>query len=226
MSSLTNKVVVITGAAGRLGRRVVTRFAEEGATIAAVVRSDEEARSIPFPEQAEGWAFPADVTDEKLVEACFQQIEQQFTTIDALIHTVGAWEARPFLDTSAAEFDRLMTLNLTSAFLCFREAARLMEGRGGPLIAIASMQGADRGAAEQAAYSASKAGVIRLAETAAAELKDRGVTAHAIVPSTILYGDEGEGVHVDDLVEICHSLVTRTSVALNGSTIRAYGSFR
>ncbi len=223
MASLSNKVVVITGAAGRLGRRIVTRFAEEGATIAAVVLNDEDARSIPFPEHAEGWAFPADVTDEQLVTACFDQMGQQFTSIDALIHTVGGWEAKPFLETSAEDLDRMLRLNLTSAFLCFREAARLMAGRGGQLIGIASAQGADRGAAEQVGYSVAKAGVVRLVESVSAELEGSGITAHAIAPSTILHDGVGEGVSADDIVEICLSLVTRTGAALNGATIRAYG---
>lgn len=223
MSSLSNKVVVITGAAGRLGRRIVARFAEEGASIAAVVLNDEEALSIPFPDYAEGWAYPADITDEELVKACFEQIGQQFTTIDALIHTVGGWEAKPFLQTSAADFERMLRLNLTSAFLCFREAAGLMAGRGGQLIGIASAQGADRGAAEQVGYSAAKAGVVRLVESVSAELKNSGITAHAIAPSTILHNGDGQGVSADAIVEICHSLVTSTSAALNGATIRAYG---
>ncbi len=224
MASLSNRVVVITGAAGRLGRRLVTRFAEEGAVIAAVVLNDEEARSIPFPEDAEGWAFPADVTDEELAKACFDQIGRQFSTIDALIHTVGGWEAKPFLDTSGADLERMIRLNLTSAFLCFREAARLMAaGHGGQLIGIASAQGADRGAAEQVGYSAAKAGVVRLVESVSAEMKGSGITAHAIAPSTIIHDGEGEGVSADAIVEICHSLVARTSAALNGATIRAYG---
>lgn len=223
MASLSNKVVVITGAAGRLGRRIVAQFAEEGAIIAAIVLNDEEARSIPFPEHAEGWAFPADVTDEEIVMACFEQIGRQFTSVDALIHTVGGWEAKPFLQTSAADLDRMLRLNLTSAFLCFREAARLMDSRGGQLIAIASAQGADRGAAEQVGYSAAKAGVVRLVESVSAELKDSGITAHAVAPSTILHDGDGHGVSADAIVEICHSLVTSTSAALNGATIRAYG---
>lgn len=224
MPSLTNKVVVITGAAGRLGRRLVRRFAEEGAIIGAVVLDDEEAASIPFPEHAEGWAFPADVTDEELVTACFDQIGRQFTTIDALIHTVGAWEAKPFLETSAADLDRMLRLNLTSAFLCFREAARLMQGGGGQLVGIASAQGADHGAAEQVGYSAAKAGLVRLVESASAELQGTGITAHAVAPSTLLFDEPGDGVPADDIVEICHSLVTGLGPALNGSTIRAYGS--
>ena len=223
MASLSNKVVVITGAEGRLGRRIVTRFAEEGAIIAAVVQNDEAASRIPFPDNAEGWAFPVDVTDEELVTACFDQIGQQFGSIDALIHTVGGWEAMPFLDTSAADLERMLRINLTSAFLCFREAARLMLGRGGQLIGIASAQGADRGVAEQVGYSASKAGVVRLVESVSAELRSGGVTAHAIAPSMIRYDGEGEGVSADEIVEICRSLVVSTSSALNGSTIRAYG---
>ena len=223
MASLSNKVVVITGAAGRLGQRLVARFAEEGAVIGAVVMNDEEARSIPFPEHAEGWAFPADVTDEELVTACFEQIGRQFGSIDALVHTVGGWEERPLFDTSSADLDRMLRLNLTSAFLCFREAARLMSGRGGQLIGIASAQGADRGVAGQFGYSAAKAGVVRLVESAAAELRGTGITAHAIAPSTIVHEGQGEGVSAHNVVEICRSLITGLGPALNGSTIRAYG---
>jgi len=224
MASLSNQVVVITGAGGRLGRRIVQRFANEGATIVAIVLNDEEARSIPFPENAEGWAFPVDVTNEQLVRACFNQIGQQFPEIHALIHTVGGWEEKPFLETSMQDLDWMLRLNLTSAFLCFREAARLMAGRGGRLIGIASAQGADRGAARQVGYSAAKAGLIRLVESVAAEMQGSGVTAHAIAPSKILYDDEdGPGVQVDDVVALCHSLVTSTGEALNGTTLRAYG---
>lgn len=225
MASLSNKVIVITGAAGRLGRRVVQRFAREGATVVAIVGNEDDARRIPFPEDAEGWAFPVDVTDEELVQACFEQIGRQFSTMHALIHTVGGWDAKPFLETSKTDFDRIMGINLDSAFLCFREAARLMSvsGSGGPLIGIASGQGADGGVMEQAAYSAAKAGVIRLVESVADEFQGTGITAHAIAPSTILYEAEGRGVPVDDIVELCHSLITRTGRALNGATLKAYG---
>lgn len=224
MDSLSNKVVVITGAAGRLGRHIVQRFAGEGATIVAIVRNEDDARRIPFPETAEGWAFPVDVTDEELVQVCFDQIGRQFSEIHALIHTVGGWEASPFLETTMTDFDRMIRLNLTSTFLCFREAARLMIGRGGHLVAIAAGQGADGGVARQAGYSAAKAGVVRLVESIADELHDSGVTAHAVAPSRILYDDDqGPGIAVEDVVELCHQLVTRTGRALNGATLRAYG---
>lgn len=219
------KHIVVTGAAGRLGRRVVRHFAQKGATIAAIVRSEEEAHQIPFPEDAEGWAYPADVTQEQFVAACFQQIGSQFGHIDALIHTVGGWGMRPFLETELSQWEELLQLNLTSAFLCFREAARLMQGQGGRLIGIASAQGADRGAAQQAAYSASKAGIVRLVEAVAAEFEGEGITAHAIAPSTILFDGQSDvpGVSADEIVRLCEMLLSPAGEALNGATLRAYG---
>lgn len=224
--NLAGKVIAVTGAGGRLGAQVVHRFAQQGATIAAIVQNEDEVHSIPFPEGAEGWAFPADVTDEAMVEACFGQIGNQFGHVDVLVHTVGGWDGRPFLETSEADWSRILRLNLTSAFLCFREAARLMEGGGGQLIAIASAQGADRGRAEQAAYSAAKAGVVRLVESVAAEFSDRGITAHAIAPSTILFEGTADqpGVPVHHLVDLCMYLCTDAGAAHNGTVLRAYGS--
>lgn len=220
------KVVVVTGAAGRLGRLVVQQFARDGATIVALVRDEEEARTIPFPEDAEGWAFPVDVTNEALLSACFEQIGQQFGRVDVLVHTVGGWDARPLLETSLEEWDDLLRRNLTSAFLCFREAVRWMEGRGGRIIGIASGQGADRGVAQQGAYAAAKAGVVRLVEAVAAEFEAAGITAHAIAPSTILYdaSPDGRGVAAADVVHLCRYLASPAGASLNGTTLRAYGN--
>ncbi|MEX0601575.1 MAG: SDR family oxidoreductase, partial [Rhodothermales bacterium] len=91
MSILRDQVIVVTGASGRLGRRMVQRFAQDGAAIAAVVRKEEDARGLPFPDEGEGWAFPVDVTDDDVVRACFDQILEQFGRVDALVHTVGMW---------------------------------------------------------------------------------------------------------------------------------------
>ena len=68
---IAGKVVVVTGAAGRLGQRVLHRFAQEGARLAAVVHSAEQARRFQLPEQAEGAVFYADLTHEAQVVACF-----------------------------------------------------------------------------------------------------------------------------------------------------------
>lgn len=223
---LEGKLVVVTGAAGRLGRHVVEHLAGEGATLAALDLDEASLRRLP--ENAH--PFPADATDEGDVRAAFEEIEARLGVPDALVHTVGAWGAAPLLETPLEDWERLQRLNLTSAFLCFRAAARLMQQRpaGTParLIGIAAGQGADRGAAEQGAYSASKAGVVRLVEAVAAEFAGTGLTAHAIAPSTILFdGVEAEaGVRPERLAALCAYLLTPAGDALSGATLRAYGT--
>ena len=102
-----------------------------------------------------------------------------------------------------------------------------MQGRGGRLIGFAASQGVDQGRAQQGAYAASKAGVAKLAESVAAEYAGQGITTHVVAPSTILYGGEKEaqkGVKAEDLVDLCLYLCSGAVAALNGKTIRAYGS--
>lgn len=217
--NLDGKVVVITGGTGRLGERMVRGFAGRGAIVATLDR-------MPPPEGLPGscHAFQVDVTDEDAVEQVFAQIPETCGPVDALVHTVGTWAGQPFLDTALDDWQRLLTLNLTSTFLCFRAAARQMQGRGGRLIGIASGQGADGGVAQQAAYSASKAGVVRLVEAVAAEFEGTGLTAHAIAPSTLLFDDSSDdGVPAGDIVKLALYLCTPAGAALNGATLRAYG---
>ncbi len=222
-NNLGEAVVVVTGAAGRLGRCMRQRFADHGATVAALVRDPSR-----LPESPPGQVFKANVTDEAEVVAGFQRIGETFGHVDALVHTVGAWDGRPLLETSLDDWERIVRLNLTSAFLCFREAARLMQGRGGRLIGVASGQGADKGRAQQGAYSAAKAGLVRLVEAVAEEFEGTGITAHAIAPSFILFDDPGDqqGVPVFDLVDLALYLCGPSGASLNGATLRAYGTLR
>ena len=217
------KTVVITGANGRLGQQVVRAFAERGATIALVPPTEAEAYDVALPEGADAWGFPCDATDEGAVTQCFEAMRAQFGAVDVLVHTVGGWSSSPLADTTVDDWRRMMDLNLTSTFLAFRAAAGLMTGEG-RLIAIASGQGADKGVAEQAAYSAAKAGVVRLVEAVASEYDGR-ITAHAVAPSTLLAdGQEGQGVAASTIADLIVHLSGSAGAALNGQTIRAYGS--
>jgi NAD(P)-dependent dehydrogenase (short-subunit alcohol dehydrogenase family) len=101
-----------------------------------------------------------------------------------------------------------------------------MDGGPGRLIAITSAQGADRGAARQAAYSAAKSGIVRLVEAVSAEFKSQGVGAYALAPSTILFGDEDDtkGVLAEHIAELCLSLCTPAALSMTGSVVRADGA--
>lgn len=211
-------VVVVTGATGRLARRLLSRLEEDGYRTAGVGRA-QMSRS----DSASG-RYEADLLDPAAVDACFSEIELDMGEIGALVHAAGAWAETPIETTPVTFWEDLIRANLVCTFVCFQAAAKRLRN-GGRLIAFTAGQGADHSVANQSAYAAAKAGVIRLVESAALELGTRRIAAHAIAPSLILYDDEeADGVRADDLVELCLQLLTDTGEALNGSTLRAYGS--
>ncbi len=204
------RVAVITGASGRLGTRMAERFLVGGYVVVGV---------------GTGCDFEADLTVESEVKRVFEEIGNDHGTIFALVHTAGMWGAQPLAETTLKDWQLMMDVNLTSTFLCFREAARLMGQSGGRLVAITSAQGADRGIARQAAYAAAKAGVVRLVEAAAQEYRARDITAHAVAPSAIIYGDrDAAGVSASDLVDAVLFLCGPAGASASGATWRLYGT--
>ena len=222
-TNLTGKTIVLTGAFGRLGRILTRRLIADGATVAGL-----DARTAdPVVNSDRLHLFKADLTDEASVNEAFDAVRDAVGPADGLIHTVGMWSGQPFAETSLDDWETMLQVNLTSAFLCFRAAVRQMEASGsnaGRLVGIASKQGADRGVAEQAAYSASKAGVVRLVEAVAAEYAEAGITAAAVAPSTILFDGSGDGVSAEQVAAVCAYLCTDEGAAHNGSVVRTFGS--
>ena len=219
---LTDRVVVVTGAAGRLGRVVADHLGAAGARVAGLDRA---------PGAPGALALEADVTDERSTAAAFDAVERGLGVPDAVVHAVGMWDGGPFAQTTVGAWRAVLDVNLTSAFVVFREAVRRMLAGGvaGHLVGVASGQGVDKGLAEQAAYSASKAGVLRLVEAIAAEHRDAEITATAVAPSLILFGDEpGEarGIGVGEVADLCVTLCGPAGTIHNGSVMRAYGSMR
>ena len=216
--AVQSPLVVITGAAGRLGTVTIRGFQEAGYRVVGVDRQERTDAAAPI--------LAVDATDETSVAQGFDRIVREHGAPSVLIHTVGMWAMWPLTETSIADWRTMMEVNLTSTFLLFREAARRMASSGGTLIAMASRQGSVQGAAQQGAYSASKAGVVRLVEAVAAEYADSGLRAHAVAPSMILFGGEGEdaeGVSAEDLVEHFLHLCSPAGASLSGATIHAFG---
>ncbi|NNF57066.1 MAG: SDR family NAD(P)-dependent oxidoreductase [Rhodothermaceae bacterium] len=220
LPDLSSTTVVLTGACGRLGRVVTQHLVDAGATVAGLDTQERE----PLAEGVR--LFTADLTGEDAVVAVFDRIRAEIGSVGALIHTVGMWDGQPFAETSFADWNRVMQVNLTSAFLTFREAARHMQDTGGRLVGIASRQGVERGVGKQAAYSMAKAGVMRLVEAVADEYEGH-ITAAAVAPSTILFGEEDaevKGVAVDDVAALCVYLCGPGGSVHNGTVLRAYGT--
>lgn len=217
-ADLKGKTVVLTGAFGRLGRVLTRTLLDAGATVAGI-----DARSAdPVVPSDRLHLYKADLGSERAVADVFDRITDEVGAPDALVHTVGMWAGTPFAQTALEDWETMLQVNLTSAFLCFREAVRHMDS-GGRLVGIASKQGADRGVAEQAAYSASKAGIVRLVEAVADEYDGR-ITAAAVAPSAILFGGDGDGVPAERIAELCTMLCSDEGAAHNGTVIRAYGT--
>lgn len=231
MGNIKNKVVVLTGAGGRLGTVILRHLGQAGARIAGVVMNEKEAQRVQFPPNADTHLIQTNLTDETATSACFAAIHDHFGRIDALIHTAGTWGMKPLVDTTLTEWQTMLDTNLTTTFLCFREAARWMlqgEGSDHRLIAFSARPGTDGGVAQQGAYAASKAGVLRLIEAVAQEYEGQGITTHGLAPSMILYDGmaDQQGVRADDLAALCVQLCGPLGAALNGHVLRTFGSLR
>ena len=219
---LSGRVIVVTGAAGRLGRVVSDHLAEAGAQVAGLDRQPHAVGRAPVE---------ADVTDPDSTARALEHVAETLGEPDGVVHAVGTWAGGPFAETTLADWRTVLDVNLTSAFVVFREAVRRMVAGGGSgrLVALASGQGADKGLAEQAAYSASKAGVVRLVESVAAEYRAHDIAAAAVAPSMILFGDEApgaRGVGVEEVARLCVTLCGPAGNVHTGSVLRAYGSMR
>ena len=207
---LQDKVVVVTGGGGRLGQRMVQQFGEVGAQVVSVGNEGTEDIMV-------------DLSNEMHVMEAFQQIQGKHQRMDVLVHAVGMWSEWPLLETKLEDWERMMRVNLTTAFLCFREAVRHMVDSGGTIIGIGAQSGLEAAVAKGGAYAASKAGLFRLVEAVAAEHPQ--VKTYAIAPSVIQYRDSsGPGVHADDLVKMAIQLCSKSASALSGTSLHAYGT--
>jgi NAD(P)-dependent dehydrogenase (short-subunit alcohol dehydrogenase family) len=188
MSKKEPQVVMITGAAGNLGQAVARAFQRQGARLVLVDRTDELLeKALPDLAKTDDALFvAADLTDAGSVEAMVFETVNQFGRIDALFNIAGGFRAgRPLHETDLADWEFLMNLNARSVFLTCRAVVPHMIEQGYGRIVNVGALAALSGSANMGPYIASKSAVIRLTETLAAELKDKGINVNCILPSTI-----------------------------------------
>jgi len=183
---LRGSVAIITGAGGAIGRATAQLFAAEGAAVVlADVRKERVEETARGVNASGGRAIPcvADVSVEKDVTRLVRSSLEEFGTIDVLVNNAAISMETPILDIEAADWDRVMAVNLRSVFLLSREAFRFMKTRGkGKIISMASASAKIGGLVVGAHYAASKAGVICFTKSLALQAAPFGVNVNAVCP--------------------------------------------
>ena len=183
--SFEDKVVVVTGASRGIGRGIAEAFAQHGACVACVATTLANAEVTANAIGGKARPFACDVADEVSVDAFFKAVEADMGVPQVLINNAGITRDTLLMRMKDDDWDRVMDVNLKGTFHCIRAVSRpMMKARYGRIVNISSVIG-QIGAAGQANYAASKAGLFGLTMSVAKELGSRGITCNAIAPGFI-----------------------------------------
>lgn len=188
MSDLTPTALVTGGSRG-IGRAIAVTLAAAGLQVylTYVSKPDEAEQTVSAIEQAGGTAraFRVDVADAASVAAFFQDEIKDKVSLEVLVNNADITKDGLVLRMKDEDFDRVLGVNLRGAFVCLREAAKIMtRQRRGRIVNIASVVG-QMGNAGQINYAAAKAGLIGVTKSAAKELAGRSITVNAVAPGFI-----------------------------------------
>ncbi|WP_237476682.1 SDR family NAD(P)-dependent oxidoreductase [Lichenibacterium dinghuense] len=174
---LAGRVAAVTGGARGIGAACAARLAAAGARVAVLDLSPGD----PPPDRFQR----CDVSDEAAVGAAFAAVREALGPVNLLVNAAGITVRARALDMRAADFGRVIGVNLTGTFLCCREAARQMEGRGGAIVNVASIMGFSGGLFPNVAYNTSKGGVVNLTRALAVEWAPLNIRVNAVAPTYV-----------------------------------------
>jgi NAD(P)-dependent dehydrogenase (short-subunit alcohol dehydrogenase family) len=185
---LAGKTAVITGGAGGMGQAASLLFAREGAKVAIIdIARAAGNDTVAAIRDAGGEAIfvETDVSRAMSIAAAFDQVDQSYGPLDVLFNHAGTIIVKPFDTTSELEYDRLMDINVRSAFFSCQQAIRRMLAKGGGSIVITSSIGGEKGFALESLYCMTKGAVLQLARSIATEYRDRGIRANCVMPGFV-----------------------------------------
>lgn len=190
---LSGSTAIVTGASAGIGEAIAKTFAREGASVAIASTNLAEAQRVGAEIEAAGGSvlvLQTDVTRSQDVDRMVKTVLDQWGAIDILVNAVGGWrKLAPVTEIAEEDWDRIVTLNLKSAFLCIRAVAKsMMERKKGRIINLGSQSGTgpNPDTDSNLPYAASKAGLIVLTKHLAKQLGPHGITVNTISPGTTL----------------------------------------
>jgi NAD(P)-dependent dehydrogenase (short-subunit alcohol dehydrogenase family) len=221
---LSGKIALVTGGARGLGRAIVMGLANEGAdlVVADLADTDRIVREVGALGR-KCLAVRADIADQDQVRDLFQRIEEEFKGLDILVNNAGISQLdyRPTIDMPVEEWDKVIRVNLTGAFLCCRQAGRMMiKGGGGSIVNISSTVGLT-GVPRAPAYCASKAGLNLLTKSLALEWAADKIRVNAIAPH---YLETEMSRTLRDSEKVYQGLIRQIPLKRFGQTWEAVGA--
>jgi len=245
---LKGQVCLITGGGRGIGAAVARATALRGARVAINYHhSRTEAEDLAAELRGQGCtalAMPGDISREEDVHRLFQGIRTALGTVDLLVNNAGVSLRNLVQDTSMAEWDRVINVNLKGAFLCCREALPgMIRKRYGRIVNIASIQGV-AGASFESVYAASKGGLIAFTKSLAGEAGPSGITVNAIAPGPVatemIYSQlseedmksllaempQGRMVLPEEIAAACVFFLSREAASINAQVLCIDGGWK
>jgi NAD(P)-dependent dehydrogenase (short-subunit alcohol dehydrogenase family) len=187
MTASPQKVALITGAARGIGLAVARRFLADGFEVALLdIDGDLLAQSVSALARPDvTLAVTCDVSDPAAVASAVAKVERRFGRLDVLVNNAGIAVFAPLMETSDADWSRVLAVNLTGPFLCTKAAVPLMRRHGGgAIVNITSISGL-RASTLRSAYGSSKAGLAHLTKQLAVELAELGIRVNGVAPGPV-----------------------------------------
>ncbi|MBW3670046.1 MAG: SDR family oxidoreductase [Acidobacteria bacterium] len=226
-------MAIVTGASRGIGRATARRLAEAGARVSVIARRGELLQELVASSPERFHAIEGDVSREEDVERLFSETESRFGPCTMLVNNAGTIDPKPLVEVSRKEWDEMFAVNVTGTFLTIRRAIPLMLSIGrGSIVNVASISGV---AGPQkfpgfVSYCASKAAVIMLTESLAAELRDTPLRINAVSPGSVdteMWSKASGGAPADmtpeEIAESIFFLLTAVSRPVNGQNLHVYG---
>jgi NAD(P)-dependent dehydrogenase (short-subunit alcohol dehydrogenase family) len=227
-----NRTVMVTGAAGHLGRALAAHFAQAGARLALVDRQSESLEAA-FGAGADHLLVAADLLDGPQLQSALAATIERFGRVDVLCHLAGGFRMGEAVhETTDRTWDLLFDLNARTLVNIARAVVPHMIERGGGKIVNVGAFAAQKGLERMGAYCASKSSVIRLTEAMSAELKDRNINVNCVLPTIIDTPDNRAAMPDADptrwvspqaLAEVIAFLASDAARAIHGAAIPVTG---